>query len=243
MVRTAGNLARAQTLLEESLQIARRMGDETGATIPLLNLGTLAVEQGEPVRARALLLDALRALQQLGDEDGAVECLEALAGAAGMQGEGIRAAKLLGAAEAAREKLGATIRPAERGRYEQFVTLSRRGLDEGPWTAAWVAGRAMSLEEATDYALSPEAGPPSVGRDTPPEPETRRPSHSLTRREREIAALVARGLTNRQISTELTISERTVDNHVANILKKLGLHSRAQVAAYRPPNPFDLNPE
>ena len=236
MVRTAGNLSRAQTLLEESLQIARKQGDETGATIPLLNLGTLAVEQDEPVRARALLLDALRALRQLGDEDGAVECLEALAGAAGMQGEGIRAAKLLGAAQAAREKLGATVRPAELGRYERFVSLSRRGLDEGAWSAAWAAGRAMSLEEAADYALSPDAGPPSAGQDTPQESETRPPSSSLTRREREVALLVARGLTNRQISTELTISERTVDNHVANILKKLGLSSRSQVVAWPSPD-------
>jgi DNA-binding NarL/FixJ family response regulator len=53
----------------------------------------------------------------------------------------------------------------------------------------------------------------------------------FTRRETEVAALVGRGLTNRQIASELVISERTVDHHVANILKKLGLHSRSEVAA------------
>ncbi len=61
-----------------------------------------------------------------------------------------------------------------------------------------------------------------------PDPTRRR----LTAREREVALLVARGLTNRQIASELSISKRTVDNHVANILKKLGLRSRAQVAAW-----------
>jgi non-specific serine/threonine protein kinase len=54
---------------------------------------------------------------------------------------------------------------------------------------------------------------------------------NLTRREREVAYLVARGLTNRQISEELFISERTVHAHVRKILKKLGLRSRAQIAA------------
>jgi DNA-binding NarL/FixJ family response regulator len=42
---------------------------------------------------------------------------------------------------------------------------------------------------------------------------------------------VGRGLTNRQIASELVISERTAEHHVANILKKLGLHSRSEVAA------------
>jgi DNA-binding NarL/FixJ family response regulator len=54
----------------------------------------------------------------------------------------------------------------------------------------------------------------------------------LTRREREVAALIARGLTNRQVSTELSISERTAGNHVAKILKKLGLRSRAQIVSW-----------
>lgn len=52
----------------------------------------------------------------------------------------------------------------------------------------------------------------------------------LTRREGEIAALVARGLTNRQIAAALHISERTAENHVQHILTKLGLHTRTQIA-------------
>jgi non-specific serine/threonine protein kinase len=54
----------------------------------------------------------------------------------------------------------------------------------------------------------------------------------LTRREREVALLVARGLTNRQVAQELSISERTSANHVAKILKKLGLSSRTQIARW-----------
>ena len=54
----------------------------------------------------------------------------------------------------------------------------------------------------------------------------------LTRREREVAALIARGLTNRQIAEELFIAERTADTHVEHILAKLGLGSRTQVATW-----------
>ena len=58
-----------------------------------------------------------------------------------------------------------------------------------------------------------------------------RDSSDLTRREKEVAALVAQGLTNRQIASELVLSEHTVHRHVASILKKLDLHSREQVAS------------
>ena len=54
----------------------------------------------------------------------------------------------------------------------------------------------------------------------------------LTRREREIAGLIARGLTNRQIAAAAHISERTAENHVQHILTKLGLHTRTQIAAW-----------
>jgi len=54
----------------------------------------------------------------------------------------------------------------------------------------------------------------------------------LTRREREIAELVGRGLTNRQIADVLHVAERTAENHVQHILTKLGFHNRSQIAAW-----------
>ena len=87
----------------------------------------------------------------------------------------------------------------------------------------------MSMEQATEYALSEERPL------TPPSPESEQPSSveppSLTRREKEVAVLVGRGLTNRQIAQELVLSEHTVHHHVTNILKKLNLSSRQQVAS------------
>ena len=60
----------------------------------------------------------------------------------------------------------------------------------------------------------------------------RPPASPLSPREREVAALIARGLTNRDIAAALVIAERTADTHVQHILNKLGFRARAQVAAW-----------
>ena len=64
---------------------------------------------------------------------------------------------------------------------------------------------------------------------------------ALTAREREVAVLVARGLTNREIATELVIAERTADTHVSNLLGKLGAKTRSQIAAWAVEH--DLRPD
>jgi len=58
------------------------------------------------------------------------------------------------------------------------------------------------------------------------------PSPTLTTRELEVLKLVAKGMSNREIAGELTISENTVKNHVRNILEKLHLHSRVEAVMY-----------
>ena len=57
-------------------------------------------------------------------------------------------------------------------------------------------------------------------------------SNDLTGREREIAGLIAGGLSNGDIADKLVLSKRTVEKHVANILSKLGLTSRAQIVRW-----------
>lgn len=54
----------------------------------------------------------------------------------------------------------------------------------------------------------------------------------LTKRERQILSLLAKGQTNKQISTELSIKESTVENHVHNIYEKLGVNNRVQATAF-----------
>src|SRR5207302_11257680 len=67
---------------------------------------------------------------------------------------------------------------------------------------------------------------------SPDDDPAKRESDVLSPRERQVAHLVARGLTNREIAVELVIAERTADTHVSNILNKLDLSSRAQLAAW-----------
>ena len=54
----------------------------------------------------------------------------------------------------------------------------------------------------------------------------------LTDRELEVAGLVAEGMTNKEVATRLRLSVRTAENHVLNVMNKLGLDNRAQVAAW-----------
>jgi DNA-binding NarL/FixJ family response regulator len=127
--------------------------------------------------------------------------------------------------------------------YEGHLSRGRSQLGEEGFAAAWAGGKAMPLEQAIEYALSDEEE-----RELPtlvPVPEQlRQPDERperLTRREREVALLVARGLTNRQIALELSVSRSTANNHVARILRKLGLRSRTQIATWvterRSPSP------
>ena len=89
----------------------------------------------------------------------------------------------------------------------------------------------MSLEEAIELALAPLDPTGPGGRAPDPRPAVDG-SSPLTPREQEVAELVARGQTNRQIAEALVISERTASTHVTNILNKLGFSSRTQVAAW-----------
>jgi DNA-binding NarL/FixJ family response regulator len=85
--------------------------------------------------------------------------------------------------------------------------------------AAFTRGERLSLDEAVAYALNqplpPAATPPSAAASTP-----------LTRRERQVAELVAEGLSDRDIAAKLVISRRTAESHAQNILTKFGLSDR-----------------
>jgi non-specific serine/threonine protein kinase len=83
-------------------------------------------------------------------------------------------------------------------------------------------GAALTLDRAVAYALGDGADPGRAATVQAP----------LTRRERQIAGLVADGLTNREIAERLVIGQRTAESHVEHILTKLGFTSRSQIAPW-----------
>jgi predicted ATPase/DNA-binding SARP family transcriptional activator/DNA-binding CsgD family transcriptional regulator/Tfp pilus assembly protein PilF len=235
---TRGNHKQATALLEESLAIGREMGDKAIVAAALLGLGIAATLRSEPNEAETLLKEGLATELELGNKMDIAEYLEAFAGAAGALDEDLRAARLWGAAGALREATGSPWGLAERLLHEPLLVATRSRLDGAVWEAAFAEGKAMNLEEAVEYALSEEEPAPTAS--PAPEQPSADEVPTLTRRETEIATLVAQGMTNRQIATELVISEHTAATHVRRILKKLGLHSRSQlsswITALRPPS-------
>jgi len=158
-------------------------------------------------------------------------CLDIFGASAALRGHSVRAVRLWAAEELLRTAMGIPRMPAELSFFGPYVEATRAQLDEAAWERAWSEGRVMSMEVAVEYALS-EGEPAPAETSAPEESPGGEPPGGLTHRQREIAALVARGLTNRQIATELSISEHTVANHIAKTLKKLGLSSRSQLTAW-----------
>ena len=222
-----GERARAEALLGESLALSREGGYQESVAWSLDKLGVLALRGDLPEKAESLLRESLTVHHELGDRWRTASVLEALAWAAGSLGRSERAGRLFGAAEALREDIGDPVPACERDDHERAVAAVRARMGEEPFAVAWTLGRTMHVERAAAYALSVEPAPPAASRQ---EAEPGAPAPKLTRREGEIADLVAEGLTNSSIADELVISRRTVDTHVHRILRKLGLNSREQLS-------------
>jgi non-specific serine/threonine protein kinase len=231
-----GDHAQATRHFEEALTLSREIGNRHSGYISLHNLALIAEAQGDHERAVRLYVEGMRLALEISDEAHAAYCLEGVANLIGVWGEPERAARLLGASEVLLEAAGAPLYAYARDRalHERAVEELRSRLGEETFTAAWTEGRAMSPEQVVAYALSEEGEPTTKKAPASEEPPTdggQRPT-ALTPREREVAMLVARELTNRQVAEELVVSERTVATHVHKILKKLNLRSRVQIAAW-----------
>jgi predicted ATPase/DNA-binding NarL/FixJ family response regulator/Tfp pilus assembly protein PilF len=224
-----GDLEGARRQFEQSVAVKRLLGDSLGLALSLAKLGEVIGTQGDIRLAHQLLGESVALQRELGDVYSMAFGLERFAIVAAAHGRAQRALQLAGAASAVREAIGTPLSAAAQAALAARFAPARANVRKDLADAAWARGRAMSMDAAVAFALA-------EGEEASAEPERRRgPGESLyglTPREREVAVRIARGLTNRQMAAELALAERTVDVHVSNILSKLQMASRAQVAAW-----------
>jgi predicted ATPase/DNA-binding CsgD family transcriptional regulator len=192
---------------------------------------------GEHASAQALGR-ALTAKHELGDVVGTAYAVEALAWLAARREQYERTAWLTGAADQLWNRIGRRLSGValmEESR-QRTVTEARQALGERRYAAAYAHGAELGLDAVVREAaceVGEEAGQRDGDADTGRGPGTATGAcavaAALTRREREIAVLVASGLSNREIATRLFISKRTVDAHVEHIFGKLEISSRVQL--------------
>ncbi|MDQ4129273.1 MAG: hypothetical protein M3151_15225, partial [Actinomycetota bacterium] len=154
VARHRGEYGRAALLGMESLSLFREVADEWHIASTLAWLGRITLYTSDDLEAAAAFFrEGLMVAKRIEDGECAALCLEGFAGLAGARAQGARSAQLYGATEALREAVGVPLSPVDRPDHDHTVAAARAQLDEAVWRTAWDEGKAMSLEEAVEYAL------------------------------------------------------------------------------------------
>ncbi|MFC9359185.1 protein kinase [Rhodococcus sp. NPDC057014] len=220
-----GDASRALDCHEQVLDTTEAHGESVFRSYALWAMGVAVFQQGDRDRSGRLLKQCLHLTRLLDEPLTAAVALEAQAWITVSEDNAQRAAVLLAAAQTLGRSVGSSsvlfhnLLP----HHEHCEQQIRRVLGEQAIEAAYREGAAMNFEEAVAFALGEHTSPASPRSDH---------TTSLTKRERQVADLVSKGLTNKAIATQLVISQRTAQGHVENILTKLGFTSRAQIAAW-----------
>lgn len=189
------------------------------------SLGVTAWVQGDDREAGRCAEAFLRFVREnvINDGFGVASAVEVLAWVAAARRRHARAATLLGAAETLYDDAGTSLAafPTLIGYHRACEQHARDALGPGAFDEYVHKGRTASYEDAITYALGDQPAAQAAA--------TEASSAGLTRREHEVAELVAQGHSNKEIATALVISERTAETHVQHILIKLSFTSRTQV--------------
>ena len=206
---------------ERRLEVGRRMGDLAGTLQPLTGLAAVALIEGDHERAAAVLGQVIALAQTLeaGSLTGVV--LGTTAWLAATRAEWEIAARLFGALDGFSERSGAQLNFVARAEFDAQAARCGEALEQSVYEREREAGRKLSGAAALTLAEDVIAG--------------RKPDSAhaaLTRRQREVAELVAQGKSNREIAAALVISDHTAERHIENILRSLRLNSRVQIATW-----------
>jgi non-specific serine/threonine protein kinase len=233
----AGDLDAARRHLTESLDIARSLSEHYGLVHQAFNLGLAEYLAGSPGAAETLFAEALDLARRTGMTAHMAYALIGLALAGRGGADPGWAARLHGAADQALADLGHALEPLE----ARLADLDRERLRDAMGTEAfdaeYAAGRTLDLARAAHQALDGmqagrETSRAGVPGSRPDAAGLGAAGAVLTPRELEVLRLVAQGLSNPEIAQRLVLSEHTVHRHLANILRKLSLSSRAAAAAW-----------
>jgi non-specific serine/threonine protein kinase len=215
-----GDAEAAAKLLEQALVLVRASENQQGTIDVLTALGHVRLDQGQREKPHAAFLEATRLAQASSERVRLVRALEGCARCFARTDKDA-AVRLAGAAAGQRQDLGMLLWPSERRCLDGWLTDARRTLGSSAYQHAWEDGHASTLDQAVSLAGALSAQAPAAT-----------PRGILSPREKEVAIMLASGLTNKQIAAELVVSPGTVRMHVEHILNKLDLRSRAQVGVW-----------
>ncbi|PVG81061.1 ATPase [Nocardioides gansuensis] len=225
---------RADEFARQALALAEEHGAMSSKAYGLWSVGITQWGAGAHAEATRTLRDCVRLFLTMHDLTGISFGVQALSWCAAFTAPDEGAARLLGASQAIWRTSGARV--DETNAYNAFDQRSedhvREALGSERYAKAFAEGAAYSFEQAVSLALGEDADAGSGGEAASPGRGLPSAAGGLTRREREIAGLLAEGLSNKEIAARLIISQRTAETHVDHILAKLGVTSRSQVASW-----------
>jgi len=230
---------RVDEFSRQALALAEQHGAQSSMGYALWSVGIAQWRAGDFEAATRSLRRSVRMFLPMHDLTGISFGVQALSWCAAFAEPGEQAARLLGAAQAVWRTSGAKV--DETNAYSVFDKRSEDTLRAASGSAvlesdvfekAFAEGAAYSFDQAVSLALGEDTDADGPERTAGPTRPRGAAPGGLTRRELEIAGLLAEGMSNREIADRLVISQRTVETHVDHILGKLGMTSRAQVGSW-----------